>query len=574
MRKIFLSIFVVAVTAVHPVFLTAKEKPKSEPDKIVITAEDIEKMNVRTITELLNQIPGVSAGESSVKLRGSYMVRVLLDGRPINDLLSRHHAIKWDLVSLNSVERIEIYKGGGGVAFGDSTSGGAISITTKKIHDSSGNVEISCGNLNTENLCLNCQNSADIFGFGISAGWDKTDGYRENSDKDKKRAGIRINYESDEEQVSNLSLDYSREKRGYPGLPDFPTPNARAESETFSSIFTCKILKLENGVYFNRFEKMYANPDSNIETVLEGRSLGDEITTSFHSDRLGVINAGMNFEVAEIEGNKIESRQEEKYGIHASKDIRFQTLPLNLGLGLRMNFYSEFPEVVNPEIKLGFDSGNFSFQTAVRRTNNTPTFLQRYYETSTTEPNPDLGMEKAINYSVTLSHQPQKSFEEGVTLFLNEIEDRITYVRGDGGIGSYENLGEVTRKGVETSVKCSINDFLEIKPSYTYLIAKDERTGSWLSCSPKHRVKFDIRYEPIQKLALRLEAEYVSKQYTRSDNKESVSDYVVADFKVDFFLKRARLFLKVANLFDKDYFYGDGYPAPPRTWLTGASYEF
>ena len=305
-----------------------------------------------------------------------------------------------------------------------------------------------------------------------------------------------------------------------------------------------------------------------------------------------MINTGANFEIAQVRGNKVELHQEEKYAIYASKDISFQTIPLNpapscyserppdrrggvnLGLGLRLNFYSEFPQAVNPEVKLGFDLGDLDIQAAVSKTNNTPTFLQRYYETSTTKPNADLGMEKAMNYSLTLSHKLQDSFEESLSLFFNKIEDRITYVRGDGGIGSYENLGEVTRKGAEASLKWKPNDFLEIKPSYVYLIAKDDRTGNWLPCSAKHRVNFDMQYKPTQESSLTLNAKYVSKQFTRSDNKASVAGYFIADFRADYFVKKLRLFLKVTNLFDKSYYYGDGYPVPPRTWLIGASYEF
>ena len=571
-KKALTVFLVIILVAMYQVSLSAEEK--SETDKIVITFEDIRKMNVRTITELLNQIPGISAGESSVKLRGSHKVRVFLDSRPINDLLSSHGGIKWNLVSLKNIEKIEIYKGAGAVAFGDGTSGGAIVITSKKICGSQCNVEASRGNFDTQNHAMNYQQQIPPFGMGLSLGWDKTDGFRKNNDKDKRRIGAKVSYAPDEEQTFDLSLDYSKEDRGRPGLPAYPSPRARAESEAVSSIFLYKIDRVKAGTHFNRFKKRSTNPDKNFKTTLESWSLGENLTSSFSLGKLGLINTGVNFEVAQVEGNKIELHQEEKYGIYVSKDIRFQTVPLNFGLGLRTNFYSEFPLVINPEFKLGFNLGDFDIQSAVSKTNNTPTFLQRYYETSTTKPNPNLGMEKATNYSLTLSHQSRKSFEESITMFLNEIEDRITYVRGSGGTGSYENLGEVTRKGIEASLKWKPIDLLEIKPSYAYLIAKDEITGNWLSCSAEHRAKFNIRYKPTSMSTLTLNTKYVSKQFTRSDNNASVAGYFIADFRVDYVIKKAKLFFKVDNLFDEDYNYGDGYPAPPRTWLVGVNYEF
>jgi len=157
-----------------------------ESDKIVITARDIEKMNVRTVPDLLNQIPGVNAGESSVSLRGSYMVKVILDGRTINDPTSGYRAVKWDMVSVNNIDKIEIYKGDGGVEFGDDSSGGVIYITTKKTKGSHGNLETYGGNLGTGSCSMNYHHEVDPVTVGLSAGFEKTDGYRTNGDKEKR----------------------------------------------------------------------------------------------------------------------------------------------------------------------------------------------------------------------------------------------------------------------------------------------------------------------------------------------------------------------------------------------------
>jgi len=200
--------------------------PKEDSAQIVITAGEIRKMNVRTVVELLNQIPGVDAGEHSVSLRGSYVVRVLLDGRPINDPLSGHKAVKWNLVSLNDIEKIEIYKGGGAVTFGDDTSGGVISITTKKIKGFHGYLEALGGKLDAQSYSLNVRQDLMSVGIGLSAGWDKSHGFRRNGDKDKKRVGTKISYSPQEKHAFDLSLDWTKEDRGMPGLPAFPTPRA------------------------------------------------------------------------------------------------------------------------------------------------------------------------------------------------------------------------------------------------------------------------------------------------------------------------------------------------------------
>ena len=542
---------------------------EEETGRIVITTEGIKEMNVRTVVELLNRIPGVDAGENTVSLRGSRMVKVLLDGRPINDPLSGHRAIRWNLVSINDIERIEIYKGSGSGAFGDDSSGGVIIIKTKRPKGGKGNIEAFGGNFNTKSCSINYRRNIEPFGVGFSAGWYKKSGYRDNGDKDKRRAGTKISYSPSKEHSFDLSLDFASEDSGRPGLPAYPTPRSRFESETFGSSLISRIRSLKSGTHFSRFRRESRNPDSGLETILKSWSFMEDLKRKFRG-----ISTGINFEIAEVSGNKVSTKQEKKCGIYLAKDHHFKALPLTLSGGARCNLYSEFRNVFNPEIKLSFARDDFTIQTAVVKTNNTPTFLQRYYESSTTSPNPDLGTEKAMNYSITFSYHPIKQIEGSITLFYNRIKDRITYARGEGGIGKYENFGKVTLKGTEISCKWKLCDSIEMKPSYVYLSAKDNETGNWIPCKPEHKVRFDIRYKPLADLTLDLNTKYVSKQYSRSDNKESVSGYFIADLRADYYCNRIRLFMKIENLFDKDYLYGDGYPAPPLTWWTGLSCEF
>jgi len=427
-KKPILYVLVMLFIFLFPSISGSEEKGK-DAEKIVITAEEIKKINVRSIVELLNQIPGVSAGDSSVSIRGSYMVRVLLDGRPLNDPLSAHRAIKWGLVSLENIEEIDIHKGSGAVLFGDDSSGGVISIKTKGIKGSQGNIEVFAGNLNTQSYSLNYQQHIGIssaspdaetstgskpWGIGLSGGWYRTDGFRTNGDKDKKRVGAKIGYKPGKIYNFDLSLDYSKEDSGSPGLPASPTPKARTEDDTFGSSLLCEFGRLRSGTHFSRFEKEHRNPERNLETFLKSWSIAQDLKSTIPMGRYGTIDTGLNLEIAQVEGNKIESHQEEKYGVYASKEIRPGFLPVKLGLGLRWNLYSEFDQALNPEVRVGYDWDSFGLQLSALKTNNTPTFLQRYYETSTTRPNPDLGMEKAMNYSATLSYHSEKSLEGGV----------------------------------------------------------------------------------------------------------------------------------------------------------------
>lgn len=90
---------------------------------------------------------------------------------------------------------------------------------------------------------------------------------------------------------------------------------------------------------------------------------------------------------------------------------------------------------------------------------------------------------------------------------------------------------------------------LSIKLSYAYLEAKDEITGNWLPCKAKHRTNIDLIYMSIKKLSMVLNAQYVSRQYTRSDNKESIPEYFIGDFRAEYDLGAVRLIQKF-NIFN------------------------
>ena len=156
-------------------------------------------------------------------------------------------------------------------------------------------------------------------------------------------------------------------------------------------------------------------------------------------------------------------------------------MPVKLNLGLRVNAYSAFDTAVNPEVKASWKKGMFRVEAAFQMTNNTPTFRQRFYETSSTKPNPGLGMEYGTNYSLGASCSPISWFTVSATAFYNQINDRITYMRGNDGVGQYQNVGETHLSGVDAFMSFTPFAWLVFRPSYTYLEAINDDTGLWLS---------------------------------------------------------------------------------------------
>src|SRR5690606_32760984 len=119
---------------------------KDAPASIsVITSEEIAKQPVKSISEILSKVPGVSGGMglngegAKIKLRGlptEYSL-ILVDGKRIGN--SSRTAYRTDLqrqdlnwINPENIERIEIVKGPMSSLYGSDAMGGVINIITKK----------------------------------------------------------------------------------------------------------------------------------------------------------------------------------------------------------------------------------------------------------------------------------------------------------------------------------------------------------------------------------------------------------------------------------------------------------
>lgn len=117
----------------------------------VITAEEIEKKPVASLSELLRRVPGVTGGLSTngegskIKLRGmpdNYTL-ILVDGKRIGSSRDTNYRADrgrqdLDWISPDMIERIEVVRGPMSSLYGSDAMGGVINIITKKIQDNWG----------------------------------------------------------------------------------------------------------------------------------------------------------------------------------------------------------------------------------------------------------------------------------------------------------------------------------------------------------------------------------------------------------------------------------------------------
>ncbi|HPG32422.1 MAG TPA: TonB-dependent receptor [Lentimicrobium sp.] len=192
----------------------------------LINARQLNSVPVQNIDEVLKYAPGVNynrafgiySTKANVTMRGlsgkeQGRVLVLLDGVPLNK--SDGGTVDWNLVDINSVQKIEIMKGAGSALYGGNAMGGIINILSKKPQEKLFiRASAEYGTYNTRGARLNTGGMADFkakpggFYWLFNSFYKKSDGYITQSEADV-RANPYITKSNMEEMGANLKTGVS-----------------------------------------------------------------------------------------------------------------------------------------------------------------------------------------------------------------------------------------------------------------------------------------------------------------------------------------------------------------------------
>lgn len=543
-------------------------------DSIVFTRADIARMKANRIADILNQAPGVGAGDSSVSIHGSTRVKVLVDGRPINNPASGHGGINWSMVHPESIERIEILPGRGGVRYGQDAGGGVILIETSRPTAFSGTIKTYGGSEGRAFAELLAQARAGLWGAELSSRGQTTNGYTTNGDAEKMRGGLGLSYGPDARHQIALHADHLREELGLVGQPEYPTPHSRKKSETtlLAGRLVCEDLNL--ATFFNSTEERHRDASRQLAQDLRVDQFGQDAGYNLQTGSLGELALGASYRLNQGDGTDLSNQREESGALFATQVLRSSTLPWSLTLGLRANAYSAFDSGLNPEIRIAYRQPSWSLSAGYNRAENTPSLRQRYAHTSSTLPNPDLGMETADNRLLALTLNPTGTLSLRASVFDNQITDRITYLTGARGMGQYVNYGEVSYRGGDLALHWQPVTALTVKARYSYLDARDDATGCKLPGMAAHVVKGDLLWQVTDSLLVVFSGKYSSKVYRNRDNSKEVDSYTTFDLRAEYNLGKIAVFAEIDNLANSTWYYADGLLGPPRTVLAGLSYRW
>ena len=511
---------------------TFKSNPYAIPSKVsIITSDDIQKRGVRTVQEAVQYATGVilydAVGnnfEQTIDLRGFNgqpfpSTTVFVDGVRINDPDS--NVVNFDLVPIESIDRIEIYPGSSAI-FGKNALGGTINILTK--NGSSRHRLRSGVNFGSfQRQIVSVQASGPIqkkFRYFTSFSRELEKGFRDNSGARISRFFGKFGYNPSSRTDINASFTYVKDRIYQAGsLPlsiatvdptrnftsgDFHDRESHAVRINMKQELSGGFSVTVNGFY-QRFQEegQTVGQTSQINALSDVESWGGATQVAHHSQIFGQSNDlvfggefarndfGNNdraffFSFPEFPTLTHTSIDEDVLGLYFQNTLTLWSKFIVMG-GVRYdhdqfgfkdnkapaNNISRRFNRVTPRAGVTYrmfprTSVFFQYSKGFR----VPTVGQLFTSRGTFgSSDPDLRPVKTTNYEIGMKSRLGKHLEGTVTAFHTDVQDEIITSCGDptcAPVASNRNVDESRRRGVEASVKGFFNGYFDGSLNYTF----------------------------------------------------------------------------------------------------------
>lgn len=576
----------------------SEEKLKNVTANVdVITAQEIEDRKFKTVSEALQTIAGIQVSQSggigqqtSLFLRGmnSDKTLVLIDGIRYND--PSGNGANFEHLIINDIERIEVIKGAQSSIWGADASAGVINIITKSAQDGThGNATIEYGRYNSKTAKANISHKNENFDAKLSATRVDTDGFSSISPKSNEAK----NYEDDgyKNTTVNLKLGYNfdennRVSTSYEIIDTevdydneiYPAPSYELDlAKSADDLSKAKTkTHLANLTYENRndiaFTKVYANyTDIKREYTDASRDeykgVIKEYGLNTSIDYLNSSNVTLGADYKKFENKANIDKEYNNKGIFISNTNKFFDDKTIFTQALRYDKYSDFDNKTTGKIGIKqyiVDELNISSNYGTGY--NIPTTFQ-LYDTSYGMGNENLNPEKTKSYDIGIEY---KGFS--ITYFNTKVNNLIV-----APASVYENVeGDSKFKGIEVAYKNSIlNDDFFLNLNYTRLSAKNKDKEEF-GRRPKDKLGFGVDYYGLKDFHFNINGEYIGERYDRNNKQGAkTGNYTIWNAVVDYDIsKNFSTYLKLDNIFNKDYQIVDGYATSQRAAYLGIKASF
>ena len=568
----------------------------------VVTRQDIDKVQAKTLTEVLSLLPGVQITQnggrgqsSSIFVRGanSDQVLVLVDG--IRMARSVAGNVDFNQVPLTQVQRIEFTRGARAAIYGSEAIGGVINIITLTGTDtpSKTKLDLGIGSHNYQEASVaGAYKIGDKSVLQLAAGYENDKGYNvhpqpglNDGDKhgfDSRNASLALHHQFTDEISGYVATrwyknHYQYDASGFDsevGKEVHKYVQAETEFNDYSAGINYTDKSYKSSVIFD-----YQKQD-NFDYVTQTNKTNRQ--DQYHQRNVQWHNQYQLLSTLSVSGG-IDWRQEQwndLTGFSGNKERDntgyyaiglWDYSPVSIETSVRLDDNQQYGTHSTYNIAGGwYLTDNIQLRGSYGTAFKAPNLYQLYVLSRNSWGeiigNPNLNPETSKNIDVSL-HADYDIGSLAVTAYQMRINDLIDYT---GGTPSYENVkGESKIKGIEVEagfdtgiITHQLNfDFKDPRDSKgQQLIRREKFSFKWVGTASYGDLDTAVTYQ------------YHGK---RPDFGVELPAYDTWDIALTYWLQ-PKLALKgrVANLLNEDYETAGGYAMPGRTYYTSINYQF
>ena len=558
-----------------------------------VTAEDIKQRGAQTVSEALEQLPGVDVqkggkGQNYVSVRGFEQgdLKILIDGVPVYEQYFR--SIDLDQLPVDSIAKITVTKGASSVLYGANTMGGVINIITKKAGSKpSATATAAWGDYGTEHYGVSFGAPAGPFNYWLGYTYRHSNGWRLSSDYDEDHwaaeysaytqddGGVRddsgylqhtlnakLGFEPNDDIKLYLTFDYHDNEKGIPSKGWYFDEWNQWQLSLVGEQRINDVLRVKARAYYVDHEDTLLDKDFGskswwYKSAYDNYSVGGDAQAFMDFGDFSFLKVGFSFvrdnckqeEMAAPGGAWEDSGEYESDTYTFGVEDEFKVNDwLAFTVGASYDYYDP-READDQPVPDSIDS--FNPQAGVVVTLSDSTLLHgsvgkkirfphlKELFSKSTGGNPDLDPQETIAYEVGVTHAFNDVVNGSVALFYNDIKDLIVKGEVDGYDDDvYYNVGEANILGIECVLGADITDSFWVGVNYTYLNTEDEETDQELLERPRHRANLDARYRFSFGLAASAQLSYTNRQYYDKEVAKKTYERKMGD---DFLLLNARL---------------------------------
>jgi iron complex outermembrane receptor protein len=598
----------------------------------VITAADIRRAGANDVNGAIRKIGGVygrqsldSSSDFGLDLRGfgengSQNLVILLDGVRLNE--NELASAVLSTIPIDTVERIEITRGGSSVLYGEGATGGVINIVTRRVGDRGlhGSARVEAGGFGQHDARLSATQGWDQLALDAAIVNQGHDGYRANSKfrQSSFSGGGQWTYDSGR---FGLRVERSGQDARLPGsltLDQFKTnPRQTVKPDDFSSIDTRRVVaSAEHRIGGTELAAELSHREKDVEANYVFGGFPSKLAyasrqTQFSPRlrRLTQLDGALNELVAGIDlidwerktasdFSQADASQKSK-AIYLRDEVRWDgPHAARLALGVRRELFDkEYVDPVGgsvPSANQGVNAWEVQGSYAVLPKLTLHARAGQSYRIPNADenafrPGPDV-LEPQTSHDLELGASfGDTARKVSARVFRHNLDNELFYdpTTGPFGFGANTNLDPTRRQGIEIDAEAALNSAWRVSAHLQHVSAKfreGPNAGREMALVPKNVVSARLAWVPDRSQSADIGVQWVDSQRYGGDFTNScaarIPSYATVDARYALRIGAWELALAGLNLADRRYFsnaFGCErgiYPSDGRQMKVSVRYDF